>query len=888
VVLTLPPDQDAAARAVTFACDLAGHEDRIAVFTASGSVTYRELAGKVHDLVQRFGSERRLMLLAPENTLDSVVAYLAALAAGQPLLVVPPGNTAHLAAAIERYNPDVVLDPADGVTIREYRRQSAHLLHPDLALLLSTSGSTGAPKLVRLSHRNLQSNAESIAEYLDIGASDRAATTLPLHYCYGLSVLNSHLLSGAGVILTDLSVVDPCFWDLFGEHRGTSFAGVPYTFDLLEQVGFDRMRLPHLRYVTQAGGRLAPGRVRHYAGLARSAGWDFVVMYGQTEATARMAYLPPHLAESHPSAVGVAIPGGSFRLFPVADHPEPNVGELVYSGPNVMLGYAESPSDLALGRTVEELHTGDIARLTEAGMYEIVGRRSGFAKVFGHRIDLEWVESRLAERGLAACCAGTERELVVAVRGCDDVVRTRRLIARDCGFPTHVVRVVPVAELPRLDTGKPDRQAVLRAVPTQATPGPDAADLRALYAELLDRPDVTDDSSFVSLGGDSLSYVELSVRLEQRLGRLPAGWHLMSIRDLRRASLAGRRRVRMLDTSVALRAVAIVLIVGSHIKLFAIVGGAHLLVGVAGYNFARFHLGATDRPGRVRHLWRSITRVAVPTMAWATGALLATDDYGLPNAFLLNSLLGPRGGRSEWHFWFVEALVYILVVLALLLASAPFDRWERRYPYGLPLALLALGLVMRYDLLGVADRDIPSALRVFWLFALGWAGAKATVIWQRALVSVATVATVPGFFGQPQREAIIIAGLLLLLWVPSLPGLPGLNWLAAVLASASLYIYVTHWQVFPLFAGCSPLLALLVSLAVGVAYAAVVGRVEPALRAWWLATARRDRAAVVSRRAGPAREIPARAQPARRLSSPHVCEGGVVESRGGPDRRVGR
>jgi hypothetical protein len=126
------------------------------------------------------------------------------------------------------------------------------------------------------------------------------------------------------------------------------------------------------------------------------------------------------------------------------------------------------------------------------------------------------------------------------------------------------------------------------------------------------------------------------------------------------------------------------------------------------------------------------------------------------------------------------------------------------------------------------------------------------------------------------------------LWVPSLPGLPGLNWLAAVLASASLYIYVTHWQVFPLFAGCSPLLALLVSLAVGVAYAAVVGRVEPALRAWWLATARRDRAAVVSRRAGPAREIPARAQPARRLSSPHVCEGGVVESRGGPDRRVGR
>ncbi len=846
MVLTLPPDQHAATRAVTFASDLAGHEDRIAVFTASGTVTYRELAGQVRDVVRRFGSQRRLMLLAPGNTLDSVVAYLAALAAGQPLLLAPPGNPGHLAAMIERYDPDVVLHPADGVTIREYRPESAHRLHPDLALLLSTSGSTGAPKLVRLSHQNLQSNAESIAEYLDIRDGDRSATTLPPHYCYGLSVLNSHLLRGAGLILTDLSVVDRCFWDLFREHRGTSFAGVPYTFDLLDQVGFDRMWLPHLRYVTQAGGRLAPDRVRHYARLGRSAGWEFVVMYGQTEATARMAYLPPQLAETHPSAVGIPIPGGSFRLSPVADHPEPNVGELVYSGPNVMLGYAESPADLALGRTVEELHTGDIARRTEAGTYEIVGRRSGFAKIFGHRIDLEWVESRLADRGMAACCAGTERELVVAVRDCDDVVRTRRLIARDCGFPTHAVRVVPVAELPRLDTGKPDRQAVLRAVPTpEPTTGPDTADLRALYAQLLDRPDVTDDSSFVSLGGDSLSYVELSVRLEQRLGRLPAGWHMMSIRELRRASLAGRRRVRMLDTSVALRAVAIVLIAGSHIKLFAIVGGAHLLVGVAGYNFARFHLGVADRPDRVRHLWRSITRVAVPTMAWVTGALLLTDDYGLPNAFLLNSLLGPRGGRSEWHFWFVEALVYILVVLALLLASAPFDRLERRFPYGLPLALLAAGLVMRYDLLGIADRDIPSALRVFWLFALGWAGAKATVAWQRVLVSVAAVATVPGFFGQPQREAIIIAGLLLLLWVPTLPGLPGLNWLAAALASASLYIYVTHWQVFPLVADHSRVLALLVSLAVGVAYATAVGRVESALRARWSAAARRDKDAAV-------------------------------------------
>lgn len=841
---------DAVVTAVPFASRLAGYGERAAVLSPAGELRYRELADKVNTVVERLGPGRRLVLLIADNTIDSLVTYLAALAVGQPLLMVPAGNPDHVDAMIAAYDPDIVVNPGQG-RFQERRRETAHLLHPDLALLLSTSGSTGAPKLVRLSHQNLQANAESIAEYLGIRPGDRAATTLPMHYCYGLSVINSHLLCGASLILTELSVVDECFWDLFRAHRATNFAGVPYTFDLLDTIGFDRMRLPHLRYITQAGGRLAPERVRRYAQLGRKAGWDFVVMYGQTEATARMAYLPPRLAESQPSAVGVPIPGGSMRLEPVAGHPGPDVGELVYSGPNVMLGYAETPSDLALGRTVHELRTGDIARRTEDAMYEIVGRRSLFAKIFGHRVDLEWLEARLAGHGLAACCAGTDRELVVAVEDCDDPAAAQRLIARESGLPVRAVRVHPVARIPRLATGKTDRQAVLRinpdpgaatSVPPSAgssqppdssarTPDAGTAGLRALFAEILDRSDVTDDSSFVTLGGDSLSYVELSIQLEQRLGRLPAGWHTMSIRDLHRTGQGGRRRLRMLETSVALRAVAIVLIVGTHIKLFGIVGGAHLLVGVAGYNFARFHLGSAGRPDRIRHLWHSITRIAVPTMAWVAGALLFTDAYRIANLFLLNSLIGPRGGRTEWHFWFVESLLYILVALAVVLAVAPFDRLERRAPFGVPIALLCAGLIIRYDLLNIADRDIPSAIRVFWLFALGWAGAKASATWQRVGVSAAIVLTVPDFFGQPQREAIIIAGMLLLVWIPSVPGLPGLNYLAGVLASSSLYIYVTHWQVFPWLKDHSPLLALLVSLAVGIGYAMVVGRATSAVRA---------------------------------------------------------
>ncbi|MGH3737162.1 MAG: AMP-binding protein [Micromonosporaceae bacterium] len=916
-------------RVVPFAANLAAYGDAAALLTADGQVSYAELAARVDAVARRFTGPRRLVLLAAANTVDSVVGYLAALAAGQPLLVVAGDNPRQRDAMIAAYDPDVVLYPAGGgLRIDERRTGSAHLLHPELALLLSTSGSTGSPKLVRLSQDNVQANAEAIADYLGIRASDRAATTLPLHYCYGLSVLHSHLLRGAGVILTGLSVVDPCFWDLFRRYGGTSFAGVPYTFELLERSGFADRELPTLRYVTQAGGRLDPALVRRYATLGP---WDFVVMYGQTEATARMAYLPPSLAAAHPDAIGVPVPGGSFRLDPVPECSGDGVGELVYAGPNVMLGYAAAAGDLARGRDVEELRTGDLARRTGDGLFQVVGRRSRFAKVYGQRIDLDHVELLLAARGLTTCCAGTDQGLVVAVesdpadrvscagssaansgaqpapRGVVVVANTtpvlappppcepppgprtssttfrRRtlasLIADECGVPIRTVTVVEVRDLPRLPTGKPDYPAVLKLAgsrglsrasgrgetPTsRESPGATGlAELRALYAELLDCPDVTDADSFVALGGDSLSYVELSVRLERLLGRLPDGWHTMPLAELHAAARPRRRWVRMLETTVALRAVAIVLIVGTHVKLFALTGGAHLLFGVAGFNLARFQLVDAPRAARVRHLWAAIRRIALPSMLWITGALLLTRDYGLPNAFLLNSLLGPRGGRVEWHFWFVEALVYILVGVALLLAVPAVDRWERRYPFGLPVALLAAGLVMRFDLLGIADRDIPSALRVFWLFALGWAAAKAVASgkaagvsgvvgvsghrdttttpegtdvgtwWRRLAVSAAVVATVPGFFpGQPLREAIVIGGMLLMIWVPALPGLPGLNQLAGVLAASSLYIYVTHWQVFRPLDDYSRPLAFLASLIVGIVYGAAIDRLAAALRRW--------------------------------------------------------
>ncbi|MBT2488409.1 AMP-binding protein [Streptomyces sp. ISL-96] len=853
--MTAPSGLLPGAQTVPFARGLAAHGDRTAVITADGPVSYRELAARVDATARRLGRERRLVLLVAANTVDALVVHLAALAAGHPVLLVPGDHPEAVRSLTEAYDPDVVAHADGGEWVLDERRDvSAHTLHPDLALLLSTSGSTGSPKLVRLSHENLQANAESIAEYLDIRDTDRAATTLPMHYCYGLSVIHSHLLRGAAVILTGLSVTVACFWELFRTARGSSLAGVPYTFDLLDRVGFATMDLPDLRYITQAGGRLAPERVARYAALGRAAGWELFVMYGQTEATARMAYLPPDLAATRPEAAGIAIPGGSFRLQPLPDWPGESTGELVYAGPNVMLGYAESPEDLGTGRTVDELHTGDIARRTPDGLYELVGRRSRFAKILGLRIDPQQVEVMLERHGVTSCCTAADDALAVAVAGDPDTAdpaRIRRLVTAECGLPARAVRVRVLPQLPRLATGKPDYRAIreLTRPPASEAPADEAAsvpaavDLCRLYAQILDRDDVTESGSFVSLGGDSLSYVEMSLNLEGLLGRLPDNWHTLPIRDLQRLSAQrpaeARRstRRRSLETGVALRAVAIVLIVGSHIHLFNVKGGAHVLLGVAGYNFARFQLSSAGRRERLRNMGRSVARIALPSMAWLALMLLVTGDYGFTSVLLLTSLLGPNDG-----FWFIEVLLYVLAAVAALLAVPLMDRTERRFPFALPAGLTALGLIGRYDLFGLDARGhVPLAVTVFWLFALGWTAARATTVGQRLLVNAAALATVPGFFsGEPFREAVVMAGLTLLIWVRNVPSLASVNRVAGVLAGSSLYIYVTHWQVFPRLEDQFAVVATIASLLVGIAYAALATRVmrwRPSPRAWRTAPA---------------------------------------------------
>jgi acyl-CoA synthetase (AMP-forming)/AMP-acid ligase II/acyl carrier protein len=785
---------------------LHGHGEKVAVLTDTHQLTYHDLADRVATAAHDLGGPRSLVLLETRNDLTTLVHYLAAMAVGH--VVLPVDARRDHATIVRTYEPDVVID-ADGI----HRGGRRHRLHDDLAMLLSTSGSTGCPKLVRLSHRNLTSNAAAIAEYLDIRETDRAATTLPMSYCYGLSVINSHLLRGAGLILTDRSVVDDEFWEMFRRHRGTALAGVPYTFELLERVGEQMLDLPHLRYITQAGGRMPPERVRRFAEMGRRQGWDLFVMYGATEATARMAYLPPQLALSHPAAIGGPIPGGTFAI-------EPS-GELVYRGPNVMMGYAHRSADLALGKTVDALHTGDIARRDPDGLYEVIGRSSRFVKMYGLRIDLQRVEATLRDHGVTAFCTDVDDGLAVAAAGHDES-EVQRVAAAAAGVPASAVKTVTVAELPMLPSGKPDYQAVRDLARASNTDEPNAIGLRELFAEVLriDADGIDPDASFVDLGGNSLSYVTMSVRLERALGRLPADWQRLPLRELEAMPKPPRRWWpwwgATLETSVALRAVAILLIVGSHAGLFELWGGAHLLLGIAGYNFGRFCLTPVPRTDRVRHLRNTVAWIAGPSVVWVAIALMITDDYTPTNLLLANKFLGPHHSMTAGRLWFVEVLVWTLVALALVFWLPAMDRLERQRPFTVAVGFLVLGLALRYDILGLnLGREAWFTMLAFWFFAVGWAAAKASTTLQRAAVTVVLIIGLHGYFDRTERELLVLAGFALLIWLPALRCPPAATVVAGVIAEASLYIYLSHYQIYPLFGG-HPLLGVVGSVVVGV------------------------------------------------------------------------
>jgi acyl-CoA synthetase (AMP-forming)/AMP-acid ligase II len=421
--------------------------------------TRQRLATAVGAVAGTLRSDRKeLVFCACDRDVGSVVGYLAAVAAGHAVALTDRNLHEDLAATlVERYQPRFMLE-ADGAEVRSTRRDApadAPAIDPELTVLLSTSGTTGSPRFVRLARRNLEANAASIAEYLEIDARERAIASLPIHYSYGLSVLNSHLAAGASIVLTRESVIRPGFWEQAATHEATSFAGVPYTYAMLDRTGLLRTRAPDtLRTLTQAGGRLAPEAIVALHELMAARGGRMFVMYGQTEATARIAYVPPDRLPEKAATIGVPIPGGELRV---------DDGELVYRGPNVMMGYAENRADLARGDDLGgELRTGDLGRVDDDGFFVITGRSARIAKVFGLRVNLDEVESAARRFGAVAAVDGGDAVRLFVEGGGVDEREVRTHLADLMHVNSRAFDVHAIERLPTRGSGKIDYTALAK------------------------------------------------------------------------------------------------------------------------------------------------------------------------------------------------------------------------------------------------------------------------------------------------------------------------------------------------------------------------------------------------------------------------------------------
>ena len=406
--------------------------------------TYIEVKNEVFVWTQHLPVERSLILYFTHNSVKDVVAYLAGLESIHVVCLCDAALPKELKQVlIEQYRPAATVE--NGVL--QKTNFAPISLHPDLKLLLSTSGTTGSPKMVRLSMSNVLANAEAICTYLKITPRDVAIASLPFFYSYGLSILHTHLLAGASVILTSSSVVQAGFWQAMQTYKCTSFAGVPHTYRLLQTLKFDQIPLPDLKVMTQAGGALEKGAILEFWKLMQARGGLFYSMYGQTEATARIAFLDPSRLPEKAGSIGRAIPGGTLDL---------QDGELVYQGPNVMLGYAESFADLEAGDLLQGiLHTGDLAECDEEGDYTITGRLKRISKVYGYRINLDDLERALDGAGKVAITSDDLKIFLFVEEGTvEQIERYIKLLSQHTHLHYTTFEGKSLQTLPRTASGK--------------------------------------------------------------------------------------------------------------------------------------------------------------------------------------------------------------------------------------------------------------------------------------------------------------------------------------------------------------------------------------------------------------------------------------------------
>ena len=502
----------------------AANPNAIAIIEGERHVTYAELSNLAarfaHVLIQEGVTPGDRVIIALENSAEFAACYFGAMAAGAIAVPLAPGaRSDRLLAACADCSPVVcVADRAAAELVASAAPASVQVLlvagatavetvslprvkaltevleaassqpcdvpriDADLAAIIYTSGSTGEPRGVMLSHLNICSNTESIIEYLNLSGADRMVVVLPFFYVYGLSLLHTHVAVGGSLVLANSLAFPNVVVNAMRRHGVTGFAGVPSTFALMmERSNLTTTELPSLRYATQAGGAMPPARIRQWLSAMPSV--PLFVMYGATEASARLAYLHPSELPGRIGSIGRAIPNVELRVLrdDASAAAVGEVGEIVASGSNISSGYWNHPEETAERFRPEGFRTGDLGTFDAGGYLSVVGRRGDMLKIGGHRVSAREIEDAIAEcEGVIECAVlGVDHEILgqapvafVTLRDdvtSDDVIGFCNRHLSESKVP---VVVVPCPELPKNASGKVDKRQLRASLDSWATSEP--------------------------------------------------------------------------------------------------------------------------------------------------------------------------------------------------------------------------------------------------------------------------------------------------------------------------------------------------------------------------------------------------------------------------------
>ena len=438
----------------------------------SNNLTYGELTREVKTMAGQ-AEARSVIFCLCKNTVGALVGYLGFVEGNSvPLMLSSKIEEELLKNLLEEYTPAYLWVPQD-LSARFpyaviYERfgycllrtgTGAYPIHDELQLLMTTSGSTGSPKLVRYKKGNLEANAKNVAAAFGWTEKERPVCDLGMQYTMGLNVINTHLYVGATVLLTTYNLMSGDFWDYIKEEKATNFTGVPFSYEIFNRLHFERMSLPYLTTFSEGGGKLTDARFIQLAEYAHNNGKRFIASFGTTETSARMACLPAELALTKTGSIGRAIPEGELFLIDSdgREITEPDVdGELCYRGPNVTMGYAVKKEELTKGDDFHgEYHTGDLAKRDQDGCYYITGRMSRFLKLLSYRVSLDQCERLIQEKfGIECACTGTDQRMDIYVTDGSKTTEILDYISEKTNLFRTLFKVFVIERIPRNDSGK--------------------------------------------------------------------------------------------------------------------------------------------------------------------------------------------------------------------------------------------------------------------------------------------------------------------------------------------------------------------------------------------------------------------------------------------------